>query len=152
MQQLGFKILNDITWFKRNAAPNLSCRYFTHSTEHIVWAAPSEKSRHTFHYQLMKQINGGKQMRDVWTMSAPAPGEKRHGKHPTQKPLALLDRIIRASTEEGDLVLDPFCGSGTTAVAALGSGRRAIGIDSEAKYLQLAVKRIADVLNQPKLL
>ena len=130
MQQLGYKILNDIVWYKRNAPPNLSCRYFTHSTEIILWAAKNGKSKHHFDYHLMKKMNQGKQMRNVWEISAPLSEEKRFGKHPTQKPVELLKRILLASTKENDLVLDPFCGSSTTGVAALLLNRKYVGIDS----------------------
>ncbi|HMK42957.1 MAG TPA: site-specific DNA-methyltransferase [Dissulfurispiraceae bacterium] len=146
MQELGFKILNDIIWFKRNAPPNLSCRYFTHSTEIILWAAKSGKSKHIFNYADMKAESGGKQMRNVWELSAPAAEEKKYGKHPTQKPVDLLMRILRASTNPGDLVLDPFCGSSTTGVAAVRLGRRYIGIDSEQQYLDLSRKRLRDAI------
>jgi len=145
MQQLGFKILNDIIWYKRNAPPNLSCRYFTHSTEIVLWASKNMKSKHHFDYPLMKRTNNGKQMRNVWEMSSPAKDEKKFGKHPTQKPLALLERIIRASTKEGDLVLDPFCGSSTTGVAALKLNRRYIGIELEDDFLQVSKKRLQEV-------
>lgn len=113
MQELGYKILNDIVWYKRNAPPNLSCRYFTHSTEIVLWAAKNEKSKHCFDYQLMKKMNQDKQMRNLWEISAPPSQEKKFGKHPTQKPVALLTRIILASTKENELVLDPFCSSST---------------------------------------
>ncbi|HEY4000201.1 MAG TPA: site-specific DNA-methyltransferase [Candidatus Xenobia bacterium] len=142
MQQLGFKILNAVTWFKNNAPPNLSCRYFTHSTETVLWAAPSTRARHKFNYRLMKEMGNGRQMRDVWQMRAPGPSEKQFGKHPTQKPLQLLERIVLASTDAGDLVLDPFCGSGTTGVAAQRAGRRFIGIEIEKPYLELARQRL----------
>lgn len=151
MQQLGYKILNDITWFKTNAPPNLSCRYFTHSTEHVIWAAKGTKSKHKFDYKLMKEINGGKQMRDVWTITAPGKDEKRHGKHPTQKPLALLERIILASTDEWDVTLDPFAGSGTTALASLRLNRRSIGVELDKDYLALARKRLKAAAKQPTL-
>ncbi|MBU6428415.1 MAG: site-specific DNA-methyltransferase [Cyanobacteria bacterium REEB65] len=141
MQQLGFKLLNEITWEKPNPPPNLSCRYFTHSTETVLWAAKSPKSRHTFHYHAMRQAAGGKQMKSVWRMPAPAPSEKRHGHHPTQKPLALLERIVLATSNPEDLVLDPFVGSGTTGVAAALAGRRFIGIDLDPSYLDLARRR-----------
>ncbi len=118
MQQLGFKLLNDISWEKPNPPPNLSCRYFTHSTETIIWAAKNKKSRHTFNYKLMKETNRGKQMKTVWKIKPPETWEKKFGKHPTQKPVALLERILLASTNEGDLVLDPFLGGGTTLLAA----------------------------------
>ncbi len=146
LQELGFKILNDITWFKPNAPPNLSCRYFTHSTETILWAARGDKSRHTFNYPEMKEENGGKQMRSMWTFTAPRKEEKIHGKHPTQKPLALLDRIIRAATNEGDRVLDPFNGSGTTGIAAAMNGRRYVGIELSEEYLDLSINRYLDVV------
>ncbi|MFH1689139.1 MAG: site-specific DNA-methyltransferase [Candidatus Eisenbacteria bacterium] len=152
MQQLRYKVLNDITWFKTNAPPNLSCRYFTHSTEHVIWAAKSKKSKHKFDYKLMKEINGGKQMRDVWNITAPGKGEKQHGKHPTQKPLALLERLILASTEEGDVTLDPFAGSGTTALASLRLRRRSLGIELDKDYLALARKRLKEAAKQPRLL
>ncbi|OHD53028.1 MAG: hypothetical protein A2096_13525 [Spirochaetes bacterium GWF1_41_5] len=142
MQQAGFKILNDIIWYKRNAPPNLSCRYFTHSTEIILWAAKNTKSRHCFNYRLMKEINHGKQMRNVWEMSSPAAEEKKFGKHPTQKPVELLKRIIAASTQNGDLVIDPFCGSSTTGVAALLLNRKYIGIDLETDYMKLSASRL----------
>jgi site-specific DNA-methyltransferase (adenine-specific) len=142
MQQLGFKILNDIVWEKPNPPPNLSCRYFTHSTETILWAAKNEKSKHVFHYDLMRKTNGGKQMKSVWTMTAPGSAEKKHGKHPTQKPLALVERCILASTNEGDLVLDPFLGGGTTAVAALNTGRKFLGIEAEAAHIKLSIRRV----------
>jgi site-specific DNA-methyltransferase (adenine-specific) len=151
MQQLGFKILNDITWFKPNASPNLSCRYFTHSTETVIWAAKSKKSKHTFNYELMKQISNGKQMRNLWEISPPQPKEKIHGKHPTQKPLKLLERILLASTNEGDVVLDPFNGSGSTGTAALGLGRKYIGIEMSQQYLDLTIKRLEDELKNPRL-
>lgn len=152
MQQLGFKILNDIVWYKRNAPPNLSCRYFTHSTEFILWAAKSEKSRHTFNYALMKEMNKGKQMRNVWEIGAPPKEEKLYGKHPTQKPLALLTRIILASTREGEIVLDPFNGSGSTGIAAVRTGRKYIGIDTEKEYLELTKKRLKDEVPSGRIL
>jgi site-specific DNA-methyltransferase (adenine-specific) len=142
MQQLGFKILNDITWEKPNPPPNLSCRYFTHSTETLLWAAKNEKSKHCFNYPLMRQIAGGKQMKSVWRFYAPKGVEKRFGKHPTQKPVALVERCILASTREGDWILDPFLGSGTTAVAALQTRRRCVGLELDEANLQVAVQRL----------
>lgn len=157
LQQLGYKLLNDISWFKPNAAPNLSCRYFTHSHETLIWAAKSEKNKHKFDYQLMKQIAGGKQMRslwtdidvedepqDIWSITTPTKTEKKFGKHPTQKPVALLERIILASTNSGDVILDPFTGSSTTGVAAVRHNRRFIGIDNNTEYLELSVKRLKE--------
>ncbi|MCD6452842.1 MAG: site-specific DNA-methyltransferase [Dehalococcoidales bacterium] len=151
MQQLGFKLLNDVIWFKPNASPNLSCRYFTHSTETVIWAAKNKKSKHIFNYDLMKQMNGGKQMRNLWEIPPPQPSEKTHGKHPTQKPSKLLERILLASTNEGDVVLDPFNGSGTTGVVALKLGRKYIGIELSQEYLNLTVKRLQDEFRTPRL-
>ena len=142
MQQLGFKLLNDISWVKPNPPPNLSCRYFTHATETVIWAARDKKSRHTFHYKLMREHAGGKQMKSVWSIYPPSRGEKRFGKHPTQKPLALLERILLASTNPGDLVLDPFLGSGTTAIAALRLARLTISVEQAEKSAELAVSRL----------
>ncbi len=152
MQQLGFKLLNDITWVKPNPPPNLSCRYFTHATETIVWAAKSKKSRHVFHYGLMKQLAGGKQMKSVWEILPPGSEEKRFGKHPTQKPVALLERILLASSNPGDLVLDPFLGSGTTAIAALRSSRCLLAFDSDVSTTDLALVRICAELVSVRIL
>ncbi|MEK7398760.1 MAG: site-specific DNA-methyltransferase [Candidatus Poribacteria bacterium] len=169
LQQLDYKLLNDISWFKPNAAPNLSCRYFTHSHETLIWAAKSNNSKHKFDYHLMKQTAGGKQMRslwkdisvedeaqDIWSITTPKKTEKIFGKHPTQKPLELLERIILASTNSEDLILDPFTGSSTTGVAAIRHNRRFIGIDDNTEYLQLSVKRlkeeISEINNRPELI
>ena len=173
LQQLGFKILNDIAWEKPNPPPNLSCRYFTHSTETVLWAAKNEKSKHVFNYQEMRKVTG-KQMKTVWrkeeftaetprrgeeiekenlcasaplrldpiwTMTAPGSDEKMHGKHPTQKPVALTERCLLASTNEGDLVLDPFLGGGTTAVASLRLKRGCVGVEADLAYISIAAKR-----------
>jgi site-specific DNA-methyltransferase (adenine-specific) len=151
MQQLGFKLLNDISWVKPNPPPNLSCRYFTHATETIIWAAKNAQSRHTFHYKLMKEINRGKQMKSVWEIRPPEPWEKRFGKHPTQKPVALLERILLASTHEGDLVLDPFSGSSTTLLAAFRLRRHALGCEFSGEFLSLSLRRICSDLVQVNL-
>ncbi len=150
MQQLGFRILNEITWEKPNPPPNLGCRCFTHSTETVLWAAKTEKSRHIFNYDLMRQTNGGKQMKTVWTMTAPGGNEKEFGKHPTQKPLALIERCLFASTNEGDLVLDPFLGGGTTAVAAIRLKRGCVGIELDEAHAKLATKRVEEEIKKPK--
>ncbi len=163
LQSLGWRLLNTVTWYKPNASPNLSCRYFTHSSEILIWAAPRRPGRlqHRFDYPRMKAENGGKQMRDVWalprpgedeldgggqgriwTLTSPRQDEKAHGKHPTQKPVALLRRIIEATAPEGGLVLDPFSGSGTTGVAALRLGRRYLGIEQDPTWLALARARL----------
>lgn len=146
MQQLEFKLLNDISWVKPNPPPNLSCRYFTHATETIIWAAKSKKSRHVFNYKLMKEINRGKQMKSVWEIYPPGREEKRFGKHPAQKPVELLDRIIRAASNEGDLVLDPFLGGGTTAVAAMRCSRSVVGVEMEAGFVSTTLMRVTDEL------
>lgn len=145
MQSLGYKILNDIAWFKVNPPPNLSCRYFTHSTETIIWAAKNKESRHCFNYSLMKQMNNNKQMLSFWSIKAPGQAEKIYGKHPTQKPLELLNRIILASTKPGDIVLDPFTGSSTTGVAAAKEKRQFMGIELEEEYLKTSIKRLKEL-------
>ncbi len=152
MQQLGFKLLNDISWVKPNPPPNLSCRYFTHATETLIWAAKDKKSRHTFHYKLMKETNRGKQMKSVWEgIKPPEAWEKKFGKHPTQKPVALLERMLLASTNEGDTVLDPFLGGGTTLVTALRLARRAIGCELSLDYINLSIRRLCSNLVQVQL-
>jgi len=150
LQKNGFHILNDITWFKPNASPNLSCRFFTASHETLIWAKKDKKAKHTFNYDEMK--NGlfpedklkkeNTQMRSVWSITTPKNAEKEHGKHPTQKPLALLKRIVAASTNEGDVVLDPFCGSGTTGVACKCLNRPFFGIEIDKNFCELAKKRL----------
>ena len=185
LQQLGYKILNDIAWEKPNPPPNLSCRYFTHSTETILWAAKNAKSKHVFNYQEMRNVTGkqmktvwrknefepqrtqrtqseneisalsalsavekpqpstlNSQLSSVWTLGAPSGGEKSFGKHPTQKPVALVERCLLASTNEGDLVLDPFLGNGTTAVAAVRTKRGCVGVETDLAYISVAAKRV----------
>ena len=142
LEQEGFKIINNITWKKLNPPPNISCRFFVHSTETILWAKKNIKNvKHKFNYSLMRQLNGGKQMKDVWESSLTKPSEKKYGKHPTQKPMEILEKIILASTNEGDLILDPFNGSGTTGIVASRLNRRYIGIEKEKKFLDLTIKR-----------
>jgi len=141
LDELGYKILNDITWVKPNPPPNLSCRYFTHATETVIWAGRDRKCRHKFNYALMKRLNRGKQMTSVWRIDAPRRDEKIFGKHPTQKPLALLERIIAAASDEDDLVLDPFSGSGTSGIAAARMNRRSVGLELETEFLELSKKR-----------
>jgi len=153
LQSLGYHILNDIAWFKPNASPNLSCRYFTASHETLLWARKEKKAKHIFNYDLMKNGNWledqlkkpGLQMRSVWAMGTPKPVEKKFGKHPTQKPEDLLKRIVLASTNKGDLVVDPFTGSSTTGIAAYLLGRHFIGVDTEPKYLDVSVKRFEEL-------
>lgn len=147
-------ILNDIVWYKANAAPNLACRMFTASHETLVWAKKNRNAKHYFNYDEMKKgdwsgdklKNPGKQMRSVWSIGFPKNGEKTFGKHPTQKPLELLLRIIKASCPKNGQVLDPFCGSGTTGVAALMCGAKFTGIDSEAAYIRdMAAPRLQNI-------
>ena len=148
LTELDFKILNIITWQKTNPPPNFSCRSFTHSTEQIIWARKNAKVPHYFNYKLMKEINGGKQMKDVWTLPAIAKWEKSCGKHPTQKPLSVLTRIILASTKQGAWILDPFAGSSTTGIAANLVGRKFLGIDIEKEYLEISKQRKSEIENE----
>ena len=147
LTQSGYKILNVITWAKTNPPPNISCRYFTHSTEFVIWARKKEKVAHYYNYELMKQINGDKQMTDVWRLPAIAPWEKSCTKHPTQKPLGLLSRIIMASTKPNAWILDPFAGSSTTGIAANLLNRRFLGIEREADFVAIGKARRQEIEN-----
>lgn len=147
LTELGYRILNVITWAKTNPPPNISCRFFTYSTEFIIWARKYPKKPHKYNYQLMKAINDGKQMTDVWRLPAIARWEKSCGKHPTQKPLALLTRIILASTDSNDWILDPFAGSSTTGIAANICGRRFLGIEKELDFARLSHDRRVELEN-----
>nr|AGS52555.1 DNA modification methyltransferase [uncultured bacterium contig00023] len=150
LQKNNFHILNDIAWFKPNASPNLSCRFFTASHETLLWARKDKKAKHTFNYEKMKNglfpedklKNENTQMRSVWSIPSPKNSEKKHGKHPTQKPLDLLKRILLASTNENDIVLDPFCGSGTTGAACVRLNRFFAGIEIDKEYCELAKNRL----------
>jgi site-specific DNA-methyltransferase (adenine-specific) len=150
LQELDYHVLNDICWFKPNASPNLSCRFFTASHETLIWARKNKKAKHTFNYTAMKEgfypydklKVEDKQMRSAWYIPTTPKSEKIFGKHPTQKPLALMERIVLASTNEGDIVLDPFCGSGSTGVAAIKHGRKFIGIEKEVEFLELSQSRL----------
>ena len=155
LQELGYKVLNTITWQKTDPPPNLSCKYFNFSTELIIWARKHEKKSHKFNYETMKQLNGGTQMTDVWRIPAVGKWEKEQGKHPTQKTLRLLYRIILASTNEGDTILDPFAGSSTTGIAANLLNRNFIGIERETEFVQLSLRRrqaLEDTITREKLL
>jgi site-specific DNA-methyltransferase (adenine-specific) len=145
LTELGFKILNVITWEKNNPPPNFSCRFFTHSAEQIIWARKSEKVPHYFNYELMKQLNDDKQMKDVWKLPAIAPWEKSCGKHPTQKPLSVLTRLILASTKPNAWILDPFAGSSTTGIAANLANRRYLGIDQDKSFLDISKNRKLEI-------
>lgn len=149
LQELGYKILNVVTWQKSDPPPNLSCRYFNFSTELIIWARKHEKKPHKFNYETMKQLNGGSQMTDVWRIPAVGRWEKTCGKHPTQKALRLLYRIVLASTNEGDTILDPFAGSSTTGIAANLLGRKFVGIEQDKSFIELSIRR-RTLLDDPK--
>jgi site-specific DNA-methyltransferase (adenine-specific) len=159
MQALNYHILNDIVWFKPNASPNLACRCFTASHETLIWARKDKKGKHTFNYKTIKNDDWPedllkvpqKQMRSLWSVvkvGTPKPSEKVHGKHPTQKPIELLRRIVLASTNEGDLIIDPFTGSSTTGMAACINNRKFIGIDLNKEYLDLSIKRYKDATKE----
>ena len=146
LEEEGFKIINNITWQKTNPPPNIACKAFTHSTETILWAKKDlKKSKYTFNYNLMKELNDNKRMKDVWTTSLTKPSEKKQGKHPTQKPLEILNRIILASTKKKKMILKKFCGSSTTGIAAVKLNRRYIGIDNEKEYLDLSIRRYQEI-------
>lgn len=151
LQDLGFWILNDIVWVKTNPMPNFRGTRFTNAHETLIWATPRKTGKYTFNYETMKKLNGGKQMRSDWDLNI-CLGEERlkdkDGKslHNTQKPLDLLRRVILASTKTGDIILDPFMGSGTTAVAAKELNRQFIGIEREETYVQAALKRLEKVV------
>lgn len=150
VQQSGFRIVNDITWFKPNGAPALAGRNFTASHESLIWVSKSEKAKHFFDYASSrnwedsgdKLLNPGKQMRSVWSIPTAPKREKQFGPHPTQKPEQLLKRIVALCSRQGDVVLDPFCGSGTTGVVSVRNGRSFIGIDLDQSYIELARNRI----------
>ena len=145
LQKLDYKILNIITWQKTNPPPNFSCRYLTHSTEQIIWARKSEKFKHIFNYELMKKLNEDKQMKDVWSFPAIAPWEKACGKHPTQKPLSLLIRLILMASNENSVICDPFAGSSTTGIAANLLGRKFVGIEKEREFIEISINRKSEL-------
>ena len=155
LQVLGYRILNDISWYKPNATPNIGCRCFTASHESLIWACKNKKAKYTFNYKDMKNGNWEKdfikkpkkQMRSVWAINTTSISEKTAGKHPTQKPLELLNRIIKSSSKKGDLILDPFTGSSTTGIASYRLSRSFIGIDIEKAFLDLSIKRFHNVSN-----
>ena len=151
--QLGFilqhvlerRVLNSVVWFKPNAQPNITARTLTESTEQIVWAVnetPARATGWTFNYWDAKEMNGGKQMRNLWEFPVTSQRERAAGKHPSQKPLALIERAVLLASKPGDLLLDPFGGAGTLAVAAAKHGRRWTLIESVAEYADIAERRI----------
>lgn len=137
-----FKILNNITWVKKSPPPNLSCRFFTHSTETILWIRKGVKSKHYFDYDLMKKHNQNKQMKDVWIIGRPKKDEYTFGKHPTQKPEEIIERMVLSSTKENDTILDMFSGSGTTGIVTIRNNRKFIGIEKDKKYFEIMEKRL----------
>jgi modification methylase len=150
LQDLGYWVLNDVVWRKANPMPNFRGRRFTNAHETLIWAAREEKSRYTFNYDSMKALNDDIQMRSDWFIPLCTGGERIKNEdgrkaHPTQKPEALLHRVIVAATKPGDLILDPFFGSGTTGAVAKRLGRRFIGLERDETYAAVARKRIAEV-------
>lgn len=145
MVELGYKILNIIVWQKSDAKPTLSRNYFNFTTEYIVWARKNEKKPHFFNCELMEQMNGGARMSDVWRIPFLSSWELKCGKHPTQKPLRLLYRVILSSTHEGDTIFDPFAGSCTTGIAANLLNRKFIGIDQNIEYLMYGIRRKQEI-------
>lgn len=141
LNELNYKILNIITWEKTNPPPNFSKKYFNFSTEFIIWAKKSSTSNHYLNSELMKKIDDNKQMKDIWRLPSVSYYEKKFGKHPTQKPLALLSRIVLATSLPNSWILDPFTGSSTTGIAANLYNRRFVGIDNEIEFLELSIKR-----------
>ncbi len=142
------RIISQIVWYKPNAQPNITCRMFTESTEFIIWAVNNETKKAknwTFNYETMKAMNNDKQMRNMWEIPLTPRSEKKHGKHPSQKPIAVVNRIMLAGTNEGDLILDPFSGSGTTAVVAEQHHRKWIMIEKDKTYNQIAQMRIDEL-------
>ncbi len=148
LQDLGFWILNDVVWRKTNPMPNFRGKRFTNAHETLIWAAPSDAGRPTFNYDALKELNDGLQMRSDWVLPICSGSERLKGSdgakaHPTQKPEALLHRILVGSTNPGDVILDPFFGTGTTGAVAKRLGRHYIGIEQEAGYIAAARKRLA---------
>ena len=148
LNKLGYKLLNVITWQKLDPPPSITGTRFNFSSEYIIWAAKSNTGRDCFNFEVMKRLNGGKQMPDVWQLPSVSAWEKRCGKHPTQKPMRLLYRIILACTQEGNSILDPFSGSCTTGIVANLLGRNFVGIDQDEEFLKLGVRRYEEIQNK----
>ncbi len=147
MKDLGYKILNMIVWQKSDPPKILTNQRFNFSAEYIIWARKCEKVPHYFNYDLMTAMNNGTHMPDVWKLPALGTWEKVCGKHPTQKPLRLLYRIISASTRDGETILDPFAGSCTTGIAANLMDRKFIGIEQDSKFIELGERRKEEISN-----
>ena len=147
LQKLDRKLINSIVWYKRNAFPNVTQRMLCESTEHIIWAVNETKKsakNWTFNYKKLKEINGGVQMRNMWNIPSTSTSEKKHGKHPSQKPIELISRLVIGASSKNDMIIDPFMGSGTLPIVALMTDRKFIGIDNNKQYCGLALKRIRD--------
>ena len=141
LDELGFEIINVVIWQKPDPPVTLSCRRFNFSAEYLIWACRKGCKNYLFNYDDLVRLNGGKQMQDIWKIAPAGSWEKVCGKHPTQKPLRLLYRIILSSTQKGDIILDPFSGSATTGIAANLMGRKFIGYEIDVNYLQLGIRR-----------
>ncbi|MBW6486937.1 MAG: site-specific DNA-methyltransferase [Syntrophobacterales bacterium] len=152
LQELDFKILNNIVWEKKDPPPNLTRKYFTHTSEHLIWASKTKSSRHIFNYDMLKTMATEEPMRsvwrDIWNLPSVSRSEKIYGKHPTQKPEEVIRRAVVASSNIGDLVFDPFCGSGTTGVVCKKLKRRFVGIDNNIEYLNIAKNRLLAINNK----
>ena len=145
---LNRRIITQIVWYKPNAQPNITCRMFTESTEFIIWATNNESKKAknwTFNYQEMKAMNDNKQMRNMWEIPLTKPSERKYGKHPSQKPLAVVERLILAGTNKEDLILDPFGGAGTTGVGAQKHNRNWVIIEKEELYNEIARQRLEEL-------
>lgn len=154
LQGLDRKLINSVVWYKRNAFPNVTQRMLCESTEHIIWAVNETKKNAknwTFNYKKLKELNSGVQMRNMWDIPSTPTSEKKHGKHPSQKPIELINRLVIGGSNKGDIIIDPFMGSGTLPVVALMTERNFIGIDNDKQYCNLALKRIREHRDRPKL-
>src|SRR3989344_1692752 len=154
LQSFDRRIINSVVWFKRNAFPNITQRMLCESTEHIIWAVNNTQKKAKnwiFNYNELKKINGGKQMRNVWDIPMTPVSERKSGKHPSQKPIELIERLILASTNENELIIDPFVGSGTLPIVAKMNGRRFIGIDNNDEFVNLSNKRLSSISKNDRL-
>lgn len=145
LQSLDRKLINSIVWYKRNAFPNVTQRMLCESTEHIIWAVNETKKNAknwTFNYKKLKELNGGVQMRNMWDIPSTPTSEKKHGKHPSQKPIKLIKRLVTGLSNKNQVIIDPFMGSGTIPLVAKLLGRKFVGIDNNKNYCKIAVKRL----------
>ena len=153
--RMDLRIVNSIIWAKPNAQPNITCRMFTESTEQVLWLCNNTKKKAknwTFNYQHMKELNGGKQMRNFWEIPVTPKKEKQHGKHPSQKPLRVMERLVLAGTNPGDRVVDCFAGSGSTLLACDRLERRWVGIERDTEYCEIAHRRLDEERRQRRLI